>query len=200
MLALKGLMRLGTQLQASSAAPVGSAGPALTHKQIQRMLSWPYAAMLTGLFAIIIVCTAYRPLDRSLILIIAMVLVGLPMTWYLVVALRKREAQSVDTLKLLFGCSAILTVAFFGVLLANGAWDRQTPQQMRCTLVRSYDSMGRRSHSYHLLVRSWRPNHNTENLEVGRITYQRARGGSEVLVELHPGFFGIAWYGRVSPT
>jgi len=193
-------MPLSAQLRALSAPPMGSAGPALTHRQIKRMLSWPYAAMLTGLFAIIIVCTAYRPLDRSPILIIAIVLFVLPMAWYLVVVFRKREAQSVDTLKLLFGCSAILTVAFFGVLLANGAWDRQTPQQMRCTLVRSYDSMGRRSHSYHLLVRSWRPNHNTENLEVGRITYQRARGGSEVLVELHPGFFGIVWYGRVSPA
>jgi hypothetical protein len=172
----------------------------LTRKDVDRMLRWRTFALLAGLLAVITVSTAYQPLDKGPVFLLALILFAWPMTWYLVSALRKRQVENSGTLKQLFGWSAGLAIALFTILLANGLLDQAPPQQIRCSLLRAYESTGRRSHYYHLIVRSWRPNHETENMEVGKITYQRASNARTVTLELHPGFFGMPWYGRVIPN
>ena len=172
----------------------------LTRKEVDRILRWRTFALLTGLLAVLTVCTAYQPLDKGPVFFLALFLFALPMTWYLVSALRKRQVENSATLKQLFGWSAGFTIALFTMLLANGLLDRTPPQQIRCSLLRAYESSGRRSHYYHLIVRSWRPHHETENMEVGKFTYQRASSSRTVTLELHPGFFGMPWYGRVIPN
>jgi len=195
-------MPFSVELQSTGSARLSSArsGELTPQRGLERILRWRTVALLAGLFAVLMVCTAYRLLDNAPVFTLAVILFGLPLTWYLVGAVRKNQVQNSRTLKLVFDWCVGLTIGLLAILVANGALDHQPPQQVHGSILRSYESSGRRSHYYHLVVRSWRPNHQTENIEVGRITYQRANTRQEVTIELHPGFLGMPWYGRVIPN
>jgi len=98
-------------------------------------------------------------------------------------------------------------VAWFAVLMLfvlllflNGPLDKSPRSDVRVTVIRKeVDNGGRFGPHYYLVVSSWRPGRSSENLRVGSQVFERAIVGKSVTVELHKGYFGLPWYGSVSP-
>lgn len=173
--------------------------PVLTGKEVERALRLSTIFLFVGLFGLIFACRVYQPLDLSPAYTAGLILFGAPLSFYLISVIRKQVVEQVTTVRLLFSWSAILLVVAAVFYIANGALDNAPQQPITTTVMRSYISRSRRSTSYHLVVQSWRPGRTEENLTVGSSTYRRCGSGRQVRVELHPGFIGITWYGRVTP-
>jgi hypothetical protein len=69
---------------------------------------------------------------------------------------------------------------------------------VQATVTQKNITRGRRSVTYTLTVRSWRPGKSNEDLEVNAATYQNAGVGQKITVQIHKGFFGLPWYSGVS--
>jgi uncharacterized membrane protein YiaA len=194
-------MALDLQLKhvASGPQPGGSGSVALTRKDVERILRPGTILLFVGLFGVIVTSWIYRPLDSNLIYITALVLFLFPMVLYVVTVIRKRETQQVERLRTIFRRSAALSIIFAGVLIANGALDQAPPRKIQSIVIRKYVTHGRRSTTYHVDVRSWRPGRTDEDLQVGSRTFSATAEGHGVSIELHAGFVGVQWYGRVSP-
>jgi hypothetical protein len=194
-------MALELQLKhvAGGPQPGGSASVALTRKDAERILRPSTILLFGGLFGVIVTSWIYRPLDSNSIYITALVLFLFPMVLYVVTAIRKRETQQVERLRTIFLRSAALSIIFAGVLIGNGALDHAPPPKIQSIVIRKYVTHGRRSTTYHVDVRSWRPGRTDQDLQVGSRTFSAIAEGHGVSIELHPGFVGVQWYGRVSP-
>jgi len=190
-------LSLSSDNSAQSSAP-GEISSIRTAKDVERVLRWSMVVNFVGLFGILFVCMVYRPLDPSPVYVTGLLLFGVPMTFYLVSAVRKKSAQQIAILHLVYRCSAVLLLAVVGALWANGAWDSSIPESVSATVLRSYESRGRRSTTYHLVVQSWRAGRTEEDLNVGSATYSRSRQNTRVRIEVHKGFFALPWYGRVT--
>jgi hypothetical protein len=177
---------------------VTSDSKGLTRKDVDRLFRWNMIFLLLGLLGLLIACVAYRLLDAGPIYFTGLAVFGLPMGFYFVSLIRKREVQQVQALKQSFRWSAALLIVLVCLLFANGALDHSAANQVQSTVLRKYKTTGRRSVTYHLAVRSWR-DRPSEDLQVGSKIFQRIAEGQRISVELHPGYFGIAWYGRVVP-
>ena len=185
---------------AASALPRGHPNtPALTRKEVEGILRVSMVLLFVGLFGVLVPCWIFKPLDGSPIYITALCLFLLPLVLYFVSAIRKRAASQVYFLKRSFYCSAALLIALSGLLTANGALDHNPPQKIQSVILRKYISRSRRSTTYHLDVRSWRPGRSDEDLQIGSRTYSVLSEGQRVSIELHPGFVGVQWYERVAP-
>ena len=192
-------MSYSLQLKSDAAQPGGASSRQLTRKDVERILRVSMILLFIGLFGVLVASWIYRPLDGSRIYFTALVLFLFPMVFYVVAAIRKREAQQVELLRTIFRWSASLSVIFAGAVIANGALDHAPPQKIQSIVIRKYITHGRRSTTRHLDVRSWREGHSDEDLQVGSRTYSAIAEGQRVLIELHPGYLGVTWYGRVSP-
>jgi len=180
--------------------PTGGPGsPALSRKDVERILRVSLVLLFVGLFGVLVSCWMYKPLDGSPIYITTLCLFLLPLILYFVSALRKRAATQVYSLRRIFFGSATLLIGLTGLLVANGALDRAPPQRVQSVVLRKYISRGRRSTTYQLDVRSWRSGRSDEHLQVGSRTYSALSEGQRVSIELHPGYAGVPWYGRVAP-
>jgi hypothetical protein len=58
---------------------------------------------------------------------------------------------------------------------------------------------GRYGRQYRLFVYSWRPGRSMEEFNVVQQVFDRSRVGKTLIVEVHPGFLGLPWYGKISP-
>lgn len=192
-------MPLDLQLKSAASGPHPGGSAFLTRKDVERMLRPSTILLFVGLFGVIVSSWIYKPLDSVSIYITALALFLFPMVLYLVTVIRKRQTQQVELLRTIFRWSSVLSIFFAGVLIANGALDHAPPQKIQSVVIRKYVAHSRRSTTYHVDVRSWRPGRTDENLQVGSRTYSAIAEGHSVSVELHPGFLGVVWYGRVSP-
>ncbi len=96
-------------------------------------------------------------------------------------------------------CSGV-ALPLLGVLLfLNGKLDKSSPHEVSATVIRKSAPIGYRQAQYHLGVTSWRPGRRIEDLNVGGRVFERAVVGKRVTVELHEGFFGVTWCGKISP-
>lgn len=180
--------------------PAGSPGsPALSPKDVQRILRVGMVLLFVGLFGVLVSCWTYKPLDGSPIYIAALCLFLLPLVLYFASLIRKRAASQVYSLRRIFLGSAALLIGLTGLLAANGALDHAPPQRVQSVVLRKYVSRGRRSNTYHVDVRSWRSGRSDEDLQVGSRTYSALSEGQPVSIEVHPGYVGVPWYGRVAP-
>lgn len=180
--------------------PAGGPGsPALSRKDVERILRISMVLLFVGLFGVLVSCWIYKPLDGSPIYIAALCLFLLPLIFYFASVIRRRAASQAYSLRRIFFCSATLLIGLTGLLAANGALDHAPPQRVQSVVLRKYISHGRRSTTYHLDVRSWRSGRSEENLQVGSRTYSTLSEGQPVSIEVHPGFVGVRWYGRVAP-
>jgi hypothetical protein len=93
-----------------------------------------------------------------------------------------------------------LALPLLGLLLfLNGRLDRFPRTTVQATVIRKTAPIGTREAQYGLTVSSWRPGRSIEDLNVGSRVFERAVVGKRVSVELHKGFFGLPWYGAISP-
>jgi hypothetical protein len=96
-------------------------------------------------------------------------------------------------------CSGLLLVIIALLLSLNGRLDNSPLRQVRATVIRKAVVEGRYGNQYDVTVSSWRPARSVENLNVRSDVFERAVVGKTVIIELHKGFFGLPWIGRVSP-
>ena len=171
----------------------------LARKDVARILRASMVLLLVGLFGVLITCVVYKPLDSNPIYMAGVSLLLTPLAFYCVSLVRKRETQQVYFLRRLFRWSAALLITLFCLLIANGVLDHASPQQVQTVIVRKYATRSRRSTTCYVDVRSWRSGRSHEDLQVGLRTFSAISEGQRVSVELHPGFIGVAWYGRVTP-
>jgi len=94
-------------------------------------------------------------------------------------------------------CSAgVVLVAV--VMVMNGALDWVPPTVVRSSVVAMRITNGKYWSTHRLVLVSWQPGRATEELAVGSAVYAGASVGRRVSVEVHKGFFGLPWYGKVT--
>jgi hypothetical protein len=119
---------------------------------------------------------------------------------YVSAASHKGVAQHFGVVTFLAGGAVILLFLVSIVVFANAALDRQPAKIIGTTVVgKNASSRRKRSTTYYLRVKSWRPGRTEERLDVDESVYLAAPIGLPVRVEVHPGLLGMPWYDLVQP-
>lgn len=113
-------------------------------------------------------------------------------------AVRGRPLESTGRFPTAYLLSCAAFAIFAGGLLLNGALDKAPPNDVKTTVIRKVWVSGK-STSYHVTVASWRPDRSEEQLRVDGSVYNKAHVGHRITVEVHQGYFGLPWYGTISP-
>jgi hypothetical protein len=161
----------------------------------------PYIILLVpGVFVSLQALTAYPLLDSRLAM--AFLLTGFlfPFAVLIVSILRNQEGNDGRLLRRIYVCSSVGLVLLGLFLFANGELDRSPARTVQTTVLEKNVIRGRYgARQNHLLVSSARPGRSREDLNVSSDVFDRAIVGKTLTVELHQGFFGLWWYGRISP-
>jgi hypothetical protein len=174
--------------------------PAAAAKAVNNGLKKYSYVLLAGLFGTFAGAHYYPLLDSERLMAWTVCVFFLPMIAHVIVSVRKRLALDASWLRTLYLWSGGALLLLASCTIANGALDKLPVQQVRTAVIRKTISMGRRSTTRTLRVPSWRPGRDEERLEVSRATYQGLSVGEPISVEVHPGFFGMPWYGHIAPT
>jgi len=154
--------------------------------------------LVPGVFVALFALSAYPPLDprgpRALLFGFFL----LPVVVQIFTIARKRPNDFPRWSSAVFICSSLALLLLGFVMFLNGRLDRSPSNEVRTTVIRKTVIRGR-STGYHLWVSSWRPGRSLEEFNVGSREFDRAAIGKAVRVELHKGFFGLAWRGAISP-
>jgi hypothetical protein len=143
---------------------------------------WNFIPLAPGLFGSFFAYSLYPLLDGRYLLI------GGVFVFFLLTAVVPRAS--------VFSGIALALLAV-GLLL-NGALDKFPPTGIKTTIIRKAMVTGHGTH-YDVVVSSWRPGRSEEDFEVESGIYRRAAIGRPATVELHQGYFGVPWYGNISP-
>ncbi len=146
---------------------------------------WNFIPLAPGIFGSFFAYSLYPLLDGRY------VLMGIVFLFLILTGLVPRAA-------VLSGFALALLAA---ALMLNGALDKFPPAEIKTTVVRKATVTGSQKHGtqYHVIVSSWRPGRTVEQLNVDSSVYRRAVVGKVAMVELHKGYFGIPWFGNISP-
>ena len=101
----------------------------------------------------------------------------------------------------IFCVSLSVALLLFAILLVlNDRLDRSLPNEVRTTVIRKAVLRGRHgAKQYNLTVSSWRPGRSLENFNFALNVFNGTAVGKIITVEMHDGFFGIPWHGKISP-
>jgi hypothetical protein len=167
----------------------------LVNKQLQKY-SYPSFA---GLIGVIAGTHWYPPLDGNRLAGWGACLLFLPVVGHVIYAVQKRLAENAEQLKKLYlGCGiALVLMALYTI--ANGALDNSQVQTVSTVVIRKNIYSGKSSTTHVVWVPSWRPGKNEERLVVNRDVYGTLWVGEAIVVDVHPGAFGMPWYTRVAP-
>jgi hypothetical protein len=171
----------------------------------------------------------YAPLDRFPLIALMTCIFFLPVVLHLLSSLRKRPgdamcasevpAATVKTRsfyltrsrnrmalksslpwRIFYAAWFVALMVFVLLFILNPPLDKSPRSDVRVTVIRKeLDNTGRFGPHYYLVVSSWRPGRNSENLRVASRVFEHAVVGKSVTVELRKGYFGLPWYGNVSP-
>jgi hypothetical protein len=156
-----------------------------------------FLLLMPGLVACMAARAKYQLLDDrgALGLMIAFFL--LPFGIQLVLILRKQ--WNARLLRIAFSCSGCALVILALLLFVNGGMDRSPGTVMRASVIRKSVLTGRHgTRQYNLKVSSWRPGRDSEDLNVSLGVFRRAVVGRNVAIEVHQGYFGYLWSGRIA--
>ena len=134
----------------------------------------------------------YPPLELDGILIFIGVLFFL--TLGLAIWLERRALRHVEVEALKRVYYGLIPVPWLlaGLLLANGAFDREPPQIEEARVVGKF-SMGGALPSRRLVVTSWREGHRVERVPVDRVNFDNFSRGDMIEVKVKGGLVGIPW-------
>lgn len=158
-----------------------------------------FLLMMPGVFFCLNAMGIYPPLDsrppRGLMLSLFL----LPVAAHLAFTVLKPASTAAGPWKTLYSSASAALVVFAIALYLNGGLDRSPVNQMTTTVIRKSVYHGRRGTRYYLAVASWRPGKTLEHFGVVKSVYDHAQVGKTAAVEIHQGFFGLAWHGPISP-
>ncbi|MDD5135907.1 MAG: hypothetical protein PHX20_02405 [Candidatus Omnitrophica bacterium] len=140
----------------------------------------------------------YPPLDGSALFMRSLSFSIPALVFYLAVtalAIRGRAAAHKDFLKIaLVSAIAFILIANNVFVLVNGSKDTGEPMSHTVAVVGKYLTHHKNSTTCHVLVRSWRPGHDTEGFTVGDDTYSRIQPNrTEAIIITKPGAAGFEW-------
>jgi hypothetical protein len=170
-----------------------------TRREVNKKLQKYFYPSLAGLIGVLVGCHYYPPLDSERLAGCGVCLVFLPVVPHIVASARRRLASCVEWLqKLYLGCgSALLLIA--ACTIANGALDSSSARTVSAVVVQKAIYSGKYSTTRVVWTPSWRPDKDKERLEVSRELYRNLKVGEAIVVDMHPGVFGMPWYSRVAP-
>jgi hypothetical protein len=141
----------------------------------------------------------YPPLDGERLIGWSVAFFFLPIVLNFIALVWKRLAANLVWLRTAYLCCGSALLLLGSYTIANGAWDK-APVKIESSVVTLKNLVsGKNSKAYILRVPSWRPDRDEEELRVNHQTYNKLKVGQEILVEVHPGFLGMPWYGQVTP-
>jgi hypothetical protein len=140
----------------------------------------------------------YPPLDSHRLVGWSVGLFFLPFVLSLVAMVWKR--LDLGWLRAVYICSSGSLLLLASYTIANGALDKAPIKTESSVVTLKNIVSGKNSKAYTLRIPSWRPDRDEEELRVSHTTYNSLKAGQEILVEVHPGWLGMPWYGRVTPA
>ena len=152
-----------------------------------------------GVFGSLRALSVYPPLDARLLMGFMLCVFLLPVVLQMLSFVRKQPSEDVGRLRTVYICSSLALVLLALLLFLNGGLDRSPWNEVRTTVIRKTVVRGGRATRYNVTVSSWRPGRSVENVNVGSQVFNRAVVGKTVTVDLHKGFFGLPWFGSISP-
>ena len=146
---------------------------------------WNFIPLAPGLFGGILAYSVYPLLDGRY------VLMGVVFLLFLLAGQVPRAAAY----------SGLALALLAATLFLNGALDQRPAAEIKTTVIRKAMMTGSQKFGthYHVVVSSWRPGRNQEDFDVDPSIYWRAAVGRPATLELHKGYFGLPWYGSISP-
>jgi len=175
-------------------------GAVLTPAEVNEALKKYSWLILAGLLGTLLATFRFPLLDLGPVMLICLLIFFVPILAHIMLALAKRTSSKMEVLRRTYKWAGALLLAIAAVLFLNGALDTANPTKVLSFVVRKAVSHGRGGPSYHLTVSpSWRPGREDEQLRVSRATFVSASRGESVAIEIHPGKFGLPWFGRVTP-
>lgn len=185
----------GIELQLNGPSEHGGvAAPALRGKLVVRIL-----LLVPGVLLSLIPLSTYPPLDTRVVMGITICVYLLPLTAVLLSNVRKRAVNAGRFQRGVFTYSSVALMLLGAFLLINGALDKFPRTELRTEVFKKVVLNGRYGRQYRLFVYSWRPGRSVEDLNVVQQVFDRATVGKTLIVEVHHGFFGLPWYGKISP-
>lgn len=153
-------------------------------------------AGMIGLFAVIY--WAYPLLDSTNFLFIGIALLFGPLLFiYPRYGFGKPlSASELPVAKKAYIWAGVAIWSLLVLVICNGGLDRSVTPTEAVVIARQI-TQGRHSKTYSLIVESWRPGRDTEELRVNTAIYQAAVPNQTVTVDVHKGFFGWPWYDNV---
>ncbi|HXH48663.1 MAG TPA: hypothetical protein VNM47_04765 [Terriglobia bacterium] len=155
--------------------------------------------MMPGLLVCLVALHMYPPLDPRMPWAFMLGVYLLPVAVHLLTWILMPASMAARPWRKVYISACLVLVMFSAFLFLNGRMDRSQASQVSTTVVRKNVYRGRHGTSYNLVVTSWRPGRNFEYFGVGESAYDRAQVGKTATVEMHKGYFGLAWHGPISP-
>lgn len=158
----------------------------------------PIFLLVTGIACLIIGLTIFHPLDEGKVILDSfkystpLLIVFL---WFAVQLLRGRSSSH----KELMGVFALSLFGFIaagmgGEMTLNGWLDKSKPVVHEVKVIDKYSTRSKNSHTYHVVVESWRKDQYSEKLTVWQSFYDTlAPGQSRMSITTKPGKFGFEW-------
>jgi hypothetical protein len=155
--------------------------------------------MMPGVLVCLVALNMYPPLDTRMPWAFMLGVYLLPVAVHLLIWILRPEIMAGGPWRKMYISTCLVLVLFSVLLFLNGGMDRSAVSRVSTTIVRKSAYHGRRGTRYSLVVTSWRPGNNLEYFGVGKSAYERARVGKTATVEIHKGYFGLAWHSPISP-
>lgn len=150
-----------------------------------------------AMFAAILALRAYPLVDATPVVITLAILLLAPVLVMVFVSMGSDRSVRQVAIAKGFVISVVAVLIMTGVIFFNGALDSSMPADQQTRIVQKCVSHGKGGPGYSLMVASWRPGHDTEKLQVSWSVFSTMHDGEAVLVEVHPGLFGMQWLGQI---
>jgi hypothetical protein len=150
------------------------------------------AIFLLGALAFMFAAVRYPPLDLDGILIFIGVVFFLTLGLGIIVERRALRHLEVEALKRIYYGLIPVPWLLGGLLLMNGALDRQTPTTRDAKVYGRFSVVGPLP-SRRLVLVSWREGHRYERVPVSRTDFDRFHPGDAIVVRVGEGLVGIPW-------
>lgn len=154
------------------------------------------AAGLLGL--LLVIYNLYSLLDGNIFFLLGVALFFAPILFNLRFTFGKSlSASDLSVAKKAQVCAGIALWCLLILVYCNGAFDRSFSEMQTTVLSRQVTQGRRGSKNYYLVVTSWRPGKDTEELRVNAAIYEGTVPNSTVTVDVHNGLLGWPWYSDV---
>ncbi|MFC2146436.1 hypothetical protein ACFLRT_03645 [Acidobacteriota bacterium] len=167
---------------------------------LKRLFSFafPILLMLTGIAALIIAFSSYKPLDPGKVFVDSLKF-SLPLlvlfTWFSIRLLKGRSSSHRELIAVFFIALFAFPLAGFGYRgFLNGVLDDSPPAVHQVIVLNKYRKRSKSKYSYYAVVNSWRKPESKEKLRVSKSFYNYLQpGSSTITITTKPGKFDFEW-------